>query len=211
MGAQLDIIADTALRDDPRLAPPPLRRQPCPPAPVPSASSTVDPLIAAIDKKRAERNIPHDQFAQRAGISIWTWRDLRRGSHGPSPTTLRKLNAALEGQVAPPSPPAVIKSYHRLVMRMLAQAKGLDPDAVAAVDLSTQRPQVPAWLEAARINNMAIYLTTVELQVENADFARALGISREAVRKARNKVEDLRDDPAIDELLTRMRQQVRAG
>lgn len=171
--------------------------------------SSTDEEIRAIDRRRAELGLSNEDFCRRAGVSFWTWRAIRRADFVPSRKMFNRLRAALIDPVAAPPPPAVIKSYHRLVMRTLAQAKGLDPDAVLAVDLTVQRPQVPAWLEAARINNMAIYLTTVELQVENADFARAVGVTREAVRKARNKVEDLRDDPAIDELLNTVTQQVR--
>lgn len=171
--------------------------------------SSTDEAVHGIDRRRAEIGLTHEAFCQRARISFWTWRDLRRGAFAPTRKMLVRLETALASEPPPAKPPAVIKSYHRLVMRMLAQALGRDPDAVAGVDLTVQRPQVPDWLEAARINNMAIYLTTVELEVENVAFARALGISREAVRKARARVEDLRDDPAIDALLTTITQQVR--
>lgn len=209
---QLHLVDDTALRDDPRLrAPSTVVRQPCFGATEYSSSSTVhraDPRITRIERTRRERGISHDFLCRNANAAPRNWFRLVRGEQQPSDELIRRLEAALD-MALPRQPPAVIKSYHRLVMRALAQEKGLDPDAVLAVDLTRQRPQVPAWLEAARINNMAIYLTTVELQVENADFARAVGVSREAVRKARNKVEDLRDDPAIDALLNKVTQQVR--
>lgn len=216
MPQQLDIIRDTALRTEfPERAQGAgtVLRQPCAARRGYSASSTVpqqppDSRALAINRARIAAGQSHEDLCRRAGVSVRNWYRVLRGEQAPSDMLLAALRRGL-GEIAAAKPPAVIKSYHRLVMRLLAAAQGLDPDAVVAADLSVQRPQVPAWLAAARVHNMAIYLTTVELEVENADFARALGISREAVRKARARVEDLREDPAIDALLTAITQQVR--
>lgn len=211
---QLDIIADTALAMDPRLAPSTVLRQPCAARAEYSASSTVlhkpDSRVVAINKARITAGLSHEGLCSRSQVSVRNWYRLVRGEQEPSDLVLGRLRKGL-GEFTTAKPPAVIQSYHRLVMILIATEQKFSVAALLATDFSVQRPQVPEWLQAARIHNMAVYVTTVELEVENAEFARALGISREAVRKARNKVEDLRDDPVIDELLSRVRQQVRAG
>lgn len=53
----------------------------------------------------------------------------------------------------------------------------------------------------ARARRLAIYIVTVELEIPNADLARALGCSRQNVKQARDKVEDWRGDAAIDALI----------
>lgn len=64
---------------------------------------------------------------------------------------------------------------------------------VLAQDLSVQRPRNPVWLQAARINRMAIYVIAVELELKNAELARALGCTRQNVKQARDDVEDWRE------------------
>ncbi|EKS26705.1 helix-turn-helix domain-containing protein [Afipia felis] len=213
MAAQLHIIDDTALRDDVRLRTRPSVRQPCEsPSASPLSSSTVADAAAqiiAINKKREDLGIGHEKFAQKAGISFWTWRDLRRGAFRPTPATLKKLRAAL-GEVPEAKPPQVVKGFHRLVMIEIARTQQIDIETVLTTDFTVQRPHAPQWLASSRVRLMAIYITAVELEVGNADLARALGVSREAVRKARMKIEDLREaDHAVNDLLDRIAGQVR--
>lgn len=211
MAAQLHIIEDTALRGDDCLRAPPSVRQPFDRSETPLSSSTVVDAgaeIAAINKKREKLGIGHEKFAQKAGISFWTWRDLRRGTYKPTPATLKKLQAALV-EAPEAKPPRIVKGFHRLVMIEIARTQTVDISALLATDFSVQRPAAE-WLAASRLRRMAIYITAVELEVDNAALARALGLSREAVRKARIAVEDLRDaDPAIDALLDTIALQVR--
>lgn len=198
---QLDIIADTALAADPRLA---ITSRPMPlgssTVAMPSGSSTVDPRIAAIERKRIAAGIGNEPFARAAGISFWTWRRLRRGENVPTDATLTKLEAAFDAPKGK-KPRNVIAGFHRLVTSLVADAVGEPRAAVFAADMTRQRPQDPAWLKAARIQMMATYITAVELEVGNAELGRAIGQSRQAVQKARNKIEDLRDDAAIDAAL----------
>ena len=176
-----------------------------------SASSTVlkiDARITRINARRAEMVVSHEELCRRAAAGTRNWFRLLRGEQVPTDALVKRLETALTDP-KPARPKQIIASYHRLVMILLATEQKFPVEKLMATDFSVQRPQVPDWLIAARIQNMAIYITTVELEVENADFARAVGITRQAVHKARNKVEDLRDDPAIDELLARVTLQVR--
>lgn len=118
--------------------------------------------------------------------------------------SLDRLDAALsrllEGRKKPPPDP-IISGFYRLAMRTLAQLEGLDSDAVCATDFSVQRPKNRDWLTAARIRRFAIYLTVVEFDISGATMARAIECSPPNVSQALIQVEELREDPKIDELL----------
>ncbi|NUU41392.1 helix-turn-helix domain-containing protein [Tardiphaga robiniae] len=223
MNAQLDIIVDTDLAKDPRWCAPSASSSVVSPSAssslkeirkivaAPSASSSVtDPRIVAINRRREAAGLPHDAFARLAGVSIWTWRDLRRGARAPMSSTLTKLNAALD---APRStkPPQVVAAFHRLVMQFLAMHLKFDIATLLATDFKVQRPSNPLWLQAARIRQMAIYITAVELQVGNADLGRALGDTRANIKFARDQVEERREDGnEVDQALTAVLLQVQA-
>lgn len=140
-------------------------------------------------------------FLRLAGVSFWTWRDLQRGNTKPTDATLKKLEAAF-GHARGPAPPQILKSYHAVVVSLLADRSGFSRAVLQEMDFSVQRPLNPQWLAASRLNMMAIYITAVELQVENATLGRALGCTRQNIKKARDRVEDMREDPAIDALIS---------
>lgn len=174
----------------------------------PRCSSTVNAprcssTVAAIDKQRRAAKLSHEQFCQRAGISYWTWRDHLRGRAQPNGATLQKYREAL---VNPPREPApgVIAGAHRLAVVRLASAHGVAIEQIDAQDLSVQRPRNANWLLAARLNRMAIYILTVELQMENADVAAALGCTRQNVAQARDAVEEWRDEPTTQRLIAKV-------
>ncbi|WP_407155194.1 hypothetical protein [Bradyrhizobium sp. STM 3557] len=206
---QLDIIADTALAADPRLA----TKNHIGSSTVAVTKSkaenhTGSSTVESIDRRRKAAGLSHGELCRLAGIEVNNWFALLRGAHRPSPKTLAKLEAAF-GEAKPVKPRGIISGFHRLVVGLCADALGADRDAVLATDMSKQRPQNPQWLRAAQIQMMATYITAVELEVGNAELARALGQSRQAVQKARNRVEDLRDDAAIDAALVRVAGMVR--
>ncbi|MFA6267651.1 MAG: hypothetical protein WC670_18285 [Pseudolabrys sp.] len=224
---QLDIIADTALAADPRLADtrhsssvtakskiPGIRqastkaRVECDAA---GHSSSVDPRIAAVEQWRVRNKVRIVDLIHSAGISYFTWRALRRGQCKPRPATVIKLRAAMEGRPAL-KPPQIVVGFHRLVMQLLAIEMRFDRDTLLATDFSVQRPSNPQWLRAARIRQMAIYITAVELQVSNADLGRALGDTRANIKFARDAIEDRREDGnEIDLALAAVTLQVKAA
>lgn len=230
MTDQLDIIVDTDLAKDPRWAgvhhaPSSVARSAHAPglhhasssvanAPrktaVHHASSSVDPRIVAVDRRRSAAGLSNSELCRLAGVEFNNWRKLRRGGHAPSVGTLAKLNAALD---APRStkPPQVVAAFHRLVMQFLAMHLKFDTAILLATDFKVQRPSNPQWLQAARIRQMAVYITAVELQVSNADLGRALGDTRANIKFARDQVEERREDGnEVDQALTAVLQQVQA-
>ena len=230
MDDQLDIIDDTDLARDPRWsamhgasssvamsAAKPVKHgasssvQSCTGKhSVHGASSSVDPRIVAIDRRRVAAGLSHAELCRLASIELRNWQKLRSGSQRPSTGTIVKLQAALD---APRStkPPQVVASFHRLVMQFLAIHLSFDIPTLLATDFSVQRPFNAQWLAAARIRQMAIYITAVELQVGNADLGRALGLTRANIKYARDEVEQRREDGNdVDQALTAVLLQVKA-
>lgn len=208
---QLDIISDTALSADPRLTP----KAQCivkrdAEGQKHSASSSVDPRVSAIERRRQAASITHAALCRLAGIELRNWHKLRAGTQTPAARTIVKLQIALDGRPKS-TPPQVILSFHRLVMQALAARMKFDLETLLATDFSVQRPSNPQWLRAARIRQMAIYIVAVELQVSNADLGRALGDTRANIKFARDAIEDRREDGnEIDQALTAVTLQVRA-
>lgn len=146
-----------------------------------------------------------------AGVELDNWYKVRRGDHQASSATLAKLQAALE---APREikPPQVIAGFHRLVMQIIAMQMAFDVPALLATDFSKQRPGNPQWLRAARIRQMASYITAVELEVSNADLGRAIGDTRANIKYARDAIENLREDGnEIDRVLSAVTLQVKGA
>jgi hypothetical protein len=97
--------------------------------------------------------------------------------------------------------PAMIRIFWNIMTALIARELGADPQNVLAQDMTTQRPKNPAWLLAARIRRLAMYVAVVELEVSASTLARALGCTKQNVGQAIASVEDLRDDGVIDKLL----------
>lgn len=212
---QLDIIADTVLAADPRLAPVHSGSSSVAAKAgngvVHSGSSSVDTRITAVERRRVTAGMSHSALCLAAGIEANNWHKLRRGTHRPSDLTLRKLNAALDAP-RQAKPAQIVAGFHRLVMQLIALEMKFDVNTLLATDFSVQRPSNPQWLRAARIRQMAIYITTVELQLSNADLGRALGDTRANIKFARDAIEDRREDGnEIDLALSAVSLQVRAG
>lgn len=210
---QLDIVADTALCEDPRLAPQSPRRlsnvaESAANIEFPRCSSSVDPRITEVNRRRAKAGFSHDRFCRLAGISFWHWRDLRRGHARPRQSTIAKLHAVFDAPSDGEKPPQLVLGFHRLVMVLLAREQGLNEQQLLALDFSVQRPANADWLRAVRTRQMAIYITAVELQIGNAVLGRALGSTRANIKYARDRIEDLRDQPDIDALIARVSQLV---
>lgn len=76
---------------------------------------------------------------------------------------------------------------------------------VPEAEILMRPPSGRQWrIDRAFARRAAFYLTVIALDIPAARLARALGRPRWSVSKAVQKAELERDDPAIDELLTRM-------
>jgi hypothetical protein len=98
---------------------------------------------------------------------------------------------------------------------MLAHEVARDPALAAALRWRRpRRPRRPGASDAppvplSRMRRLAVYLAAVELMIGNTVIARALGMSRQAVKQTRDDVEDLRSHPLVELLLDRVAAELR--
>jgi len=174
---------------------------------------SVAPSINEIDRRRAALGLSHSELCRLTRLDHNTWWSLRRGLSQPHKGTIKRLTEALDGR-RPPEPmgPAMVKTLYRLAVFSLAKERGENARAVLviATDFTSEKPRDPAWLAAATIRRLAMYLVTVEFEVTNADLARAIGCSRQNVHQARKSVEDMREqDAGLEAVLVEVAQSVR--
>jgi hypothetical protein len=170
-----------------------------------SASSTVDPRIVQIDRRRAERKVTHKMLCALAGVHEPNWYAMRRGEFVPKPATIERLERAVEGQSRRmASVNSVILAFVRVAETVVA-AEAARRELIAALTFERERHAPPATIARARLRRVAIYLAAVELEVGNADLARALKTTRQNVHQARRAIEELRERPAVDALLEHCR------
>lgn len=171
----------------------------------PRASST----IQQIERARKERGISQGEFLRRANVHHSTWQALLRGSR-PRHDTLKRLEAALDAAVVVRSVPVIVALY-RLIMVQLAARHG-----IAETDALTLKFCAGSQIEnlrlAVRLRQAAIYVLTVELEIPNAELGRAIGCTRQNIKKARMTVEDRREsDTELDALIARIASIARAA
>ncbi len=169
-----------------------------------AASAKPDARIAAIDADRKSQKLSHAQFCRLANIESSQWFRLRRGEYQPTLRTIERLKSALAGQRVGTSSQQLVKCCFEASLAVLRILIGDDLKLIAACAEKRPRNGAPAKISEGRLRRLATYVVTVELCIENADLARALGVSRQNVKQARDDVEDLRDGSApVSDLLDR--------
>lgn len=168
-----------------------------------SGKTHSDLSIVVIERRRAQFDVKVNALIRAAGIDPATWYAGLRNPAGVRPKTLARLSSALDALVAgapAQRPPKVLAAFVRIaeaeIARRLARSKSLRRDLGGAVS-------------SGRLRRLAVYVIAVELEVENAELARALCCSRQNVQQARNAVEDWREKPRVDALLDDVRILVR--
>lgn len=164
-----------------------------------------DLSIAAIEHRRIMHDITVERLLATARVHRMTWSAAKRGG-ATRVGTLRRLATALEMLIthAPAQrPPAVLAAFIRVAQAELG--KRLARNKVLRRALCGHARAVTP----GRLRRLAIYVVAVELQVENAELARALACSRQNIKQARDAVEDWREAASIDRLLEDVRTLVR--
>lgn len=131
-----------------------------------------------------------------AGVDPRSFKTLRAGRARRSADMLARLFDALErikAGAAPRRKPDETGALFRATQRVLATENALTQLSAGARPIAEER-----------IASYAIYLLTVELEVENATLARALGCKRQHVHQTRARVEAWRDEPAVASLIERV-------
>lgn len=177
-------------------------------------ATTPTPTFGAINKKRADNGISVQALVRAADLDWRTWRLARKAKGNKTkPDTLVRINAALDRMIAggPVKQPknliaAMIEALELIIKSELAGDAGL----IGALAHARHRKDgAPLDVEPERIRRIAIYLAAVELEVQNADIARALGCRRQNIHQARDQVEELRNSKAVDAFLDRCANKVR--
>ena len=160
-----------------------------------------------LEKKRCELGVSIEVLAAAAEIS---WRTYERARAGERVTarTLKKLGRALRAlERRRPAPkldrPGAARVAYRGSLAVLAAMAGLDAAAIAAVDPRVPKPASAVWNAAIALQQRAVYLAVTEFGLPITLAAGAAGITKQGVSLWVRRVEDARDDPALDALLTR--------
>lgn len=97
---------------------------------------------------------------------------------------------------------SLTQAAYRAVFALVASLNGIDAEAAQAeLARPGERSADPNWLAASRCRDVTIYLINTGLDVEQHLLARAVGLDRSGVHYALNRVEDRRDDPAVERLI----------
>lgn len=171
-----------------------------------NGAAIVNPSYLEIERRRRAAGVSQARLVAAAGIGWRTWQRARAGHTELQRGTIYKLNRALERLAGAPAAPApdIIAAFFRSATLAIEAEIGADAELIAATTVTRDnRQRDPREVAAGRLRRLAIYITTVELQVENVTLADAIGCSRQNVQQARGSVENLRDNPLVDQLLER--------
>lgn len=160
------------------------------------------PSAQEINQRRCSWKITLQSLTDRAGVHRDIFKYARKGLV-PRQNTLWRLSKALEDLILE-RPPKQTPSAIRAIAGFVHLAEVIIGQQVAAA------PALTALL-GHRVPTLAIYLAAVEMQIENAELARALGCKRQNIHQLRRKVEGLRDDAAVDALLDTCAALMRGG
>lgn len=209
---QLDIIADTILRQNPKMA------AICQPGGARENGSHLSTgtknengshlstSLKAIDARRRKAGIPRQKLCEMAGIHINTYRFALEGHANSRRRTLARLNEAMNqlaaGRAAQKSETLCMIAL-RLVTEKMAIGSGWDPQLMLSQNFEAENSNDPVWLQASRLRRCAIYLLVEEMRaVGKAEIAHAIGITRQAVHKGVAAIEAERErDPAFHTLM----------
>ena len=150
-----------------------------------------------VDAARRKLGIRPFALCRRAGVPVSTWWRVATGRMKAwRPSTGDRFMRALT-HVEPTRRPEDYEAERmRLAYRghlgMIALKMGVDPAKVQA------EPNARRFWP---VRCLAIYATSIELDIRGAELARALGLSKQVVSWNRKKAEDMRGDPTIDAMV----------
>ncbi len=163
-------------------------------------------LVRQIDRKRRAAGVSVSRLTALAGVDDRSYRRNVKDGRYARRSTVAKLEAALKRAVANKSlnvpQHELIRSTYRVHLAARAEALGLDVARCLAADAG----DIAAWKYATPARWQAIYMTVIALNLQPVRMAEALELSRPAITKILQGVEDSRDDPEIDHALNEYEQ-----
>ena len=158
--------------------------------------------LAAVEAERRRREIPRDRLAAAAGLNPANYRRALRSGVARA-STVRKLKTALRQIGAADSADRdLLRAVYRLHVAQLAPRFGVTVAAVLAADPRAGLTADREWTACRHVAQTAIYLINTSLGIRHREIARLLGLTPAAVCLALKSVEDRRDDPAFEQIVT---------
>lgn len=166
--------------------------------------------LAAIEARRLAAEITQADLARAAGIPLRTFMRMLAGRSPVSATRLDRLARALDRLARKARSPlgvgetTLVRATLAGSMALMAPYSGLSAGEVAAALAGgEERTADPAWRRASHVRQAAIYVTNTVLGLPQRRLAEALDLTPAAVCLALQAVEDRRDDPDFDGVLTK--------
>lgn len=147
--------------------------------------------------------IPEGAVERLAGFSrgfLYQVRTGRRALSRPMEARARLAISRIRRGDAAPNGETAAAGY-RLALSIVAAHAGVAVKIILDADPARRATADPAWLEAARVRRLALYVAHIYLGIAQAELARAANMSKAAVSIAMNDVEDLRGEPETERLL----------
>lgn len=170
------------------------------------ADPFTEPRILKLEQLRLRKRISIASLSRAAQMKTRTWPRIVDGRQVPQRETLQRVEAALNGLPAQfPVPERLLAGVYRGALALLAREHQITLDAIEATDFSVTRAHDASWRLANRCRQMAVYLVKIEYEITGEAIGALAGVSKMAVSKTLETVEDWRDDPKVDALLDRVR------
>jgi transcriptional regulator with XRE-family HTH domain len=183
---------------------------------IPTSSATAAARIEAVERMRSAFNLSLEDLAGRAGVSRQWYSRLLVHPFRASETMLVRLEEAVRGAVG-----SIELAETRELERTRAAAAiyggflvavcrelDVDPDQVRLQDPRRGATADVQWRRYARARQLAMYLANTVCDIPQRRIARIVNLTAAAVSLALGRVEDLREDPATDEMLSRVARQI---
>jgi hypothetical protein len=146
-----------------------------------------------INSKRAVMKVPIISLCIQAGVGIRTYYNVLNGDVEPTPPTVARLHAALARfKMAYGGDPGPLSLHAVYKLSLVLAAAQLKSDARAALTADPKRKATadPVWKEAARVRQLAYWITSNMAGFKQAEVARAAGVTKQAVHEGIKSVED---------------------
>ena len=165
----------------------------------------MDMTFPEIDAARRRAKLSARELCARAGVHCYVYYRARLGQTRPRASTLARLRTGLERGAPKLSKrndaDAVIRATFRGWCAYFAVRLGIDVAKTLGSDPKLRANASLEWRQAARARELSVYCTVTELDLPGARVARAIGVTRAAVSLMLRRVEDTRDDPAIEAMV----------
>lgn len=164
--------------------------------------------LREIELQRRLAKISIDALERAARIGRGHYRRLLRGLHKAGAGLVGRLRIALSRlklrQSCDSDADFTMAIAYRMAVAIAAGGLERDPAEVHGQDPARRATQDPAWMRAAEVRRLAVYLMNTGAGFRQTDTARAAGLTKQAVSLAVREIEERRSDAGFDALVERL-------